>query len=164
MTRRGRQRLLVLILAAGLVAAVVWQTRHDASSAVAASLSPLDPARIDHVELTFRGGPKQAFTRRDGQWYADERPTEPIDGGKLDELASMAAVPAFSWRPASDFDPAKLGLAPPLATLRLDDTELEFGEPAAVGEQRYVRVGDRIALVPLQALPRPMSGKRVPLS
>lgn len=155
MTRRSRQRLLMLAVVALLAGGVVWQTRHDAATSVAASLSPQDPDAVQRIALTFRGGTTQRFHRDARRWLHDGADTTPVDTERLDELANMAAVPVFSWRPATEFDPAKIGLAPPLATLTLDDTTFDFGEPSAVGEQRYVKVGDRIALVPLKALPRP---------
>ena len=69
--------------------------------------------------------------------------------------ASTAAAPVMSWRAASEFNPAKIGLHPPQAILRLDGQTLEFGETVVTGAQRYVRVGQRIALVPARFSPRP---------
>ena len=57
-------------------------------------------------------------------------------------------------RPASDFDPAKIGLQPPRAVLGLDGEKLEFGESSVTGPQHYVRVGDRVALVSSRYMPR----------
>lgn len=159
MKRRNRQRMWMLAAVALLVGGVAWQTRHDAATSVAASLSTQNADAVQRIALTFRGGVTQRFHREGRRWLRDDGATSPIDNDRLDELANMVAVPVFSWRPVSDFEPAKIGLAPPLATLRLDDTTFDFGEPAAVGEQRYVKVGDRIALVPLKALPRPPRDK-----
>jgi hypothetical protein len=76
------------------------------------------------------------------------------DEGRAEELASLAATPVADWKPADDFDPAKVGLAPPIAVLTIDGTRIDFGEMTALGKQRYARVGQRIAFVPAQALPR----------
>jgi hypothetical protein len=78
----------------------------------------------------------------------------PTDEGRVEELASLAATPVAAWKPASNFDAARIGLAPPVATLVVDGTRVEFGEMAALGKQRYAKVGQRIAFVPAQALPR----------
>jgi hypothetical protein len=47
-----------------------------------------------------------------------------------------------------ELDARKLGLDPPWATLQLDDTILKFGTTDAILGDRYVMLGDTIALVP----------------
>jgi len=76
------------------------------------------------------------------------------DDARLNDLADTAAAHVLSWRPASDFEPAKIGLAPPRAVLALDGQVLEFGESSVTGPQHYVRVGQRIALVASRYVPR----------
>jgi hypothetical protein len=61
----------------------------------------------------------------------------------------------LSWRPLADFDPARIGLAPPSVVLTLDGHALAFGEAAVTGPLRYVRAGDRVALVSVRFTPRP---------
>ncbi|WP_324348244.1 DUF4340 domain-containing protein [Pinirhizobacter sp.] len=154
--KRQTLRRLTMVTVVAFLALAMWlQVYRDNSRAQQQMLSSLDEAAITHVELAFRGGPRTSWTRRDGAWQLDGSPGTAVDQGRLEDLVNLAAAPVASWRPASDFDIAKLGLAPPVATLRLDGTTLEFGEPAAIGQLRYARVGERIALVPLQALPRP---------
>jgi len=145
-----------MVTVVAFLALAMWlQVHKDNSRAQQQMLSALDETAITHVKLAFRGGPKTSWTRRNGTWQLDDSPGIAVDQGRLEDLVNLAAAPVANWRAASDFDMAKLGLAPPLAILRLDDTTLEFGDPAAIGQLRYARVGDRIALIPLQALPRP---------
>jgi hypothetical protein len=154
--KRRTLRRLIMVAVVSLLASAMWlQVHRDNARAQQQMLSVLDEADIKHVELSFRGGARHAWTRRDGAWTLDGAPAAVVDQGRMADLANLAAAPVASWRPASEFDMAKLGLSPPLATLRLDDTTIEFGEPAAIGQLRYARVGERVALVPLQALPRP---------
>jgi hypothetical protein len=94
------------------------------------------------------------YEKHAGHWWRiDGTPARAIDG-RLDELAGTAAASVLSWRPASDFDPAKIGLVPPRAVLDLDGQALEFGETSVTGPQHYVRVGQRIALVSERYMPR----------
>lgn len=160
MKRQTLRRLTMVTVVAFLALAMWLQVHRDNNRSQQQMLSALDEATITHVELAFRGGQRTSWTRRDGTWQLDGSPGATVDQGRLEDLVNLAAAPVANWRPASDFDMAKLGLAPPLATLRLDDTTLEFGEPAAIGQLRYARVGERIALVPLQALPRPDKATR----
>lgn len=160
MKRQTLRRLTMVTVVAFLALAMWLQVHRDNNRSQQQMLSALDEATITHVELAFRGGQRTSWTRRDGTWQLDGSPGAAVDQGRLEDLVNLAAAPVANWRPASDFDMAKLGLAPPLAILRLDDTTLEFGEPAAIGQLRYARVGERIALVPLQALPRPDKATR----
>lgn len=160
MKRQTLRRLTMVTVVTFLAGAMWLQVHRDNSRAQQLMLLPVDEAAITHVELAFRGAPRKSWTHRDGTWTLDGSPGTAVDQGRLEDLVNLAAAPVASWRPVSDFDIAKLGLAPPLATLRLDDTTLEFGEPAAIGQLRYARVGERIALIPLQALPRPDKVRR----
>ncbi|HEY4145150.1 hypothetical protein [Pinirhizobacter sp.] len=145
-------RFIGALLLAILIAAVVWQWHADEAQARVHTLTTLDPDAVRDIEVTLRGLPGQRFERRDGHWTSG---AAHVDEGRADDLAALAATPVADWRPAVEFDPAKIGLAPPLAVLLLDGTRVEFGEMTALGKQRYARVGDRIAIVPAQALPRP---------
>lgn len=144
-------RLMGIALLLLLVGAVAWQWHADESDAREHTLTALDPASVSHIEVDLKGLPAQRFERRDDRWIGA---SGPADEGRAEELASLAETPVASWKPASDFDPARIGLAPPIAVLVLDGTRIEFGEMTALGKQRYARVAGRIAFVPAQALPR----------
>lgn len=153
MKRAARQRLILLLVVAALLVLAGWQLRRDALNDTG-PLTALDPASISHITLTLRGAPAMHYEKRDGHWWrTDGTPTRAKDG-RLNELADTAAAHVLSWRPASDFEPAKIGLAPPQAVLELDGQSLEFGESSVTGPQHYVRVGQRVALVSTRYMPR----------
>ena len=153
MKRATRQRLLLLFVVAALVALAAWQLRRDAQRDTGTLLA-LDPASVSHITLTLPGAAAMHYEKRDGHWWRiDGTPTRAIDG-RLNELAGTAAAHVLSWRPASDFDPAKIGLATPQAVLELDGHALEFGESSVTGPQHYVRVAQRVALVSTRYMPR----------
>lgn len=154
MRRAARQRLALVLGVAVLAAAALWQWRHD-NAASPATLLPLDPGAITRVSLTLPGDPPEHYVRRDGHWWRDANPPVPADEGRLEQLTGLAAAQAFDWRPLSDFDPARIGLTRPVATLTLDDRTLRFGDTSATGPLRYVQVGDRVAQVSLHDTPRP---------
>ncbi|MEW5833731.1 MAG: hypothetical protein AB1832_01590 [Pseudomonadota bacterium] len=154
MRRAVRRRFALVLVVAGLAAAALWQWRHDAAVSPA-TLLPLDPDAITHVTLALPGHPTEQYVRRDGHWWRDGEPPVAADEGRLEQLTGIAAAQAFGWRPLSDFDPARIGLTHPVATLTLDDRTLRFGDTSATGPLRYVQVGDRVALVPILATPRP---------
>ncbi|KRF02235.1 hypothetical protein ASG87_11140 [Frateuria sp. Soil773] len=160
MTRSGRRRLVALLAVAALLAAAGWQWRQDRHAADGTLLAR-DPASIDAIALRLAGAPVEHYARRDGHWWRTDAGT-PVraDDGRLGELAEVAAAPVLGWREADAFEPGRIGLSHPLAVLTLDGQALEFGESMATGPLRYVRVGRRIALVPLRYTPRPVQGVR----
>lgn len=157
MTRAARQRVAVLVVVLALLALALWQWRMDVRAAPG-SLLALAPSSIARISLTVGKSPAMHYERRDGHWWRVDGAVQPADDGRLKELAATAAAPVASWRPVGDFDPARIGLSPPQAVLRLNDQALEFGEVASIGPLRYVRVGARVALVPARYAPRPPTG------
>ena len=157
MLRANRQRVSLFVVILALLALAAWQWQHDTRNAVDSVLT-LAPEQVSQIALTLGNTPTMHYEKRDGHWWrVDGAPTR-ADDGRLAELANTAAAPVMSWRAASDFNPAKIGLHPPQAILSLDGQTLEFGETAVTGAQRYVRVGQRIALVPARFSPRPPTG------
>ncbi|MDF4004883.1 hypothetical protein [Luteibacter sahnii] len=146
-------RVVAIVLLALVAVAVAWQWHADDTEARDHMLTGLDPAAITHLDVSLRGFATQRFERRDDHWTADG--ATPVDAGRVEELAQLARTPVDAWKPSSDVDPTRIGLSPPTAVLTLDGTRLEFGDMTALGKRRYVRVGDRVAIVPAQALPRP---------
>ena len=146
-----KARLAGIACLVALVAGVAWQWHADNADARAHTLTALDPDAVRHIEVDLRGLPPERFERSGDRWTIAGAPA---DEGRAGEFASLAATPVASWREVSEFDAAKIGLSPPVAVLVLDDVRLEFGEMTALGKQRYVKAGDRIAIVPAQALPR----------
>ena len=157
MTRAARQRIAVLGGVLALLALAFWQWRADARVAPGVLLD-VAPSAIQRVSLAIGDAPPMRYEQRDGHWWRVDGAPHPADDGRLAELAATAAAPVASWRAASDFDLARIGLSPPQAVLHLDGQTLEFGEVAAIGPLRYVRVGARVALVPARYAPRPPTG------
>ncbi|WP_430391710.1 hypothetical protein [Dyella sp. 20L07] len=158
MKRTTRQRLWLIGGAAVLVSAAAWQWQRDASDAPGTLLKK-PPSTVSEITLGIGNSPMEHYTKRDGHWWRTDGAPVRTDDGRLGELSDTAAAEVLSWRPASDFDAAKIGLAPPLAVLSLDGQRLEFGETSVTGPQRYVRVGDRVALISMRYMPRPATSK-----
>lgn len=153
MKRAARQRLLLLLAALTLMLLAVWQLQRDARNETG-PLTSIDPASVTRITLTLPGAPTMHYEKRDGHWWRiDGTPVRAIDA-RLGDLADAAAAHVLGWRPAGDFDAAKIGLAPPKAVLALDGQTLEFGETSVTGPQHYVRVGARVALVSSRYMPR----------
>jgi hypothetical protein len=153
MKRAAKQRLWLAAGIGVLVAVAGWQWRQDAAQAPG-TLLKIAPTQVHQVALTLGHGATEHYERRDGHWWRTDGQPARADDGRLDELADTAAAAVLSWRPASDFDPARIGLSPPVAVLTLDGQRLEFGETSVTGPQRYVRLGGRVALISVRYTPR----------
>lgn len=153
MKRATRQRLWLGGGVAVLVAVAGWQWREDRAQAPGTLLN-MDPVAVNEIALAIGNSPSEHFARRDGHWWRTDGTPTRADDGRLGELADTAAAAVLSWRPVSDFNLTRIGLATPVAVLTLDGQRLEFGETSVTGPQRYVRVGDRIALISVRYTPR----------
>jgi hypothetical protein len=162
MKRKTRGRLVLLAVVGIVVIAALWQWQRDRRNDPGHLLG-IDPATVDQIGLQFQNAPMQRYSRHDGHWWKADGHDERADDGRLNELAEAAAADVLQWRPVQDFSLPRLGLAPPLATLELNGRRVEFGETSVTGPQRYVRVGDRIALIPARYSPRPIEGKAMSL-
>lgn len=158
MKRALRQRLMLISAVAVLLALVGWQQHRDALAAPG-TLLKIDPARIKRIALTLGDTPALHYEKRNGHWWRVDGTATRADDGRLGELANTATADVLSWRPASDFQAARIGLAPPRAMLVLNGHTLAFGGTSVTGPQSYVQVGDRIALVSERYMPRPPTTK-----
>lgn len=162
MRRSVRRRLLLACAALALLALAGWQWRQQTGESPGTLLT-LAPASIQQVVLRIGSAPAQHFAKRQGQWWRTDGTAVRADDGRLNELTQTAAAAVLRWRPAGDFDPARIGLSPPSASLSLDGHVLDFGETSVTGPQCYVRVDGRVALISLRYTPRPVAGKALEL-
>ncbi|WEN15884.1 hypothetical protein PY254_04220 [Rhodanobacter sp. AS-Z3] len=155
MKRAHRQNLLLLLVVLALLALAGWQWLRDTSQETG-NLTALDPSAITQISLTLPGAPALNYAKHAGGhwWRTDGTPSRVADDDRLNDLSEIAAAHVLSWRPASDFESAKIGLTPPRAVLVLNGQKLEFGESSVTGPQHYVRIGTRVALVSSRYMPR----------
>ncbi|WP_329741747.1 hypothetical protein [Dyella sp. A6] len=155
MKRAARQRLGLLLGAGVLLALALWQWQRDRAEAPGTLLS-LDPSQVTRIELKVGTAAPKHYSHHDGHWWLEHDGTATrADDARVTALAAIAAAPVEHWRKASDFDLARIGLAPPGTILTLDGRTLRFGASAAIGYRCYVQVGTRIALISLRYMPQP---------
>ncbi|MFN9730360.1 MAG: hypothetical protein ACK59M_07835 [Pseudomonadota bacterium] len=147
MTRQARHTwiLVAVVLALGLAA--MGETLRDARNAPRPLLADA-PQRVDAIELACAScdAPRR-FQRVQGRWRLIAPWDVPADLESVERLLGISAIPVrrrFGDVPAA---PESLGLAPPLATVALGDTRIEFGTTEAIDQARFVRIGGQVALV-----------------
>lgn len=147
MKRRTRSTLWLLATLAALVAAVQWQVRHERAR-MSDPLSALDLDAVRRIEVDCRGCEPRRYEKADGAWRMLAPDARAADEQVVARLLAIARAPVRTRYAQGELDPARIGLVPPLATLRLDDVVLAFGTTDAIHGDRYVAVGDGVALVP----------------
>jgi hypothetical protein len=157
-TRANRNLVVLAIVAAVLVAAVLWVGRREYLRDPP-TLTPLDPGAVTKVELDIPPIAPQMFEQRHGGWWRVKPAEARADDARVQRLANLAATPVSRWMTAAGTDLAKVGLEHPSATLVLNGERLEYGGLTAIDDLRYVKVGDKIALVPRQYSPEVMLTK-----
>lgn len=158
MTRANRNLGILAIIAIALVAAVLWIGRREYLRDPPA-LTALDPEAVTKIELDIPAIAPQVFERRADGWWRVQPAEARADDARVQRLAKLAATPVARWVPLSDITLSKVGLDHPSASLILNGTRLEYGGLTAIDELRYVRVGDKVALVPRQYSPEVMLTK-----
>lgn len=147
MKRAHRLHLGLLVSVALLAALVGWSARHETAMAAPDTLLPLPADAVTTICIDTRQGVTRAFVKRDGQWHMTTPHQGLANQKHLQRLAALADAKVLGWRPVADFQPAKIGMAPPWATITVDGHALAFGALSALAPQRYVRVGDHIAMI-----------------
>ena len=142
----------MLAAVVALLAIVLWLGARD-QRAAPLTLTDLDPDSITRIELTISQQPAQVFEKSGGHWWRVSPSRTRGNDEHLQRLAKLALTPVARWAKADAFDPAKIGLSQPAATLVLDGVRLRYGALSALDNLRYVAVGDRVALVPQQDSP-----------
>ena len=158
MTRANRNLGILAIIAIALVVAVLWIGRREYLRDPP-TLTPLDPDAMTKIELDIPAIASQVFERRADGWWRVQPSEARADDARVQRLANLAATSVARWIPSSDITLSRIGLEHPSATLVLNGVRLEYGGLTAIDGLRYVRVGDKVALVPRQYSPEVMLTK-----
>jgi len=83
-----------------------------------------------------------------GRWDIERTPALPVDSLQMNALLRLAEQEAVRSYAASELELSQLQLEPPYATVFLNDTAVELGNLEPIESLRYVRVADRVHLIP----------------
>ena len=147
MRRNARINAILAALVAALAVLAWWQVRSEIGQREPA-LSTLDPSTVGRIHVRCTQCVAREFVRSDGDWRMRAPYPLDADDALVGRLLAIAGSPVRARHAIADFDPAKIGLAPPLMTLELGALIFEIGMADALRGDRYVRVGDVIAMVP----------------
>ena len=147
MRRRNRSLLMLFTVAVLLALGVAAQIAHERALAPQA-LTRLDPEAIRRVEVRCDACMPRRFERTDDGWHMRAPYDVPADPAAVRRLLALARAPVRLRLAPTDYDPARLGLAPPSIVVVLDAVTIEIGAEDPIEHDRYVRVGGELARVP----------------
>jgi hypothetical protein len=145
--RRQRRKTWILV---GVVfvlgaAAVAEQVRER--MLVPKPLYAAPERELRTIVLDCEGCTRRRLVRLRGAWELAEPYVLPVAPERIDEIMTILRAPVRNRHAAAEFDAKKIGLAPPYAVLQADQRTFEYGTTDALHHDRYVRIGDQVALV-----------------
>lgn len=141
-----RTNLILLALALLLGVAVFAEVRRE-QDLREPPLTTLDIDAINAFSVQCHDCASRRFEKISGHWWMQTPYRLPADDNAVARLLAIAHEPVRSLRAAGALDLPRLGLDPAWATMELGSEQLAFGTTDAIDGDRYVRIGNRIALV-----------------
>ncbi|MDO6460526.1 hypothetical protein Q4485_07455 [Granulosicoccaceae sp. 1_MG-2023] len=140
----GLTLLLLVLLGLGSVFFRSESTPH---------LSTLNSADASELHFELADGRAAALQKRDDGWYLTAPWQRRADASRVQVLLTVLTLPAPVVYSPDELAPAEAGLDKPAGVLNINGTRFEFGRADATQRRRYVRSGDRIALLSDLAFP-----------
>ncbi len=110
-------------------------------------LTELDPAAIARVRIETPDAEPMEAVRQGEDWRLRTPFQLAANAFRMDTLTRAAEAASHARYQVAEEELARFGLAPPQATLHLNDTALAFGDTEPLSGRRYVRVRGEIHLV-----------------
>ena len=146
LSRRWVINCVLIVLIAGLAWAGL-RLDNNSSAEKRSGISKLSPADIDRLEIQA-GESRLKLARDADSWNIDYPINWPAQDASIGRILSILNADARPLGNAADVDLAALGLEPPTASLRFNDTRLLFGATNNIGERRYVMIDSKLYLLP----------------
>lgn len=109
-------------------------------------LTPLTAETVDRITIAHPQQPAIKLEKNDAGWRLTEPVQAEADKFEVNGVLSLATLEQKTTLPAAEVNVADLGLDPPAYTVTLNSVSLEMGGVEPIQFQRYIRVGDTIAL------------------
>lgn len=147
--RSPTRNLILLALGVALLGAAVYAQLEHERALAPQPVTALDTDKVRRLEIVCLSVCRsRRFERNEAGWQMLEPYAQPARAEAIAHLLAVARAPARMRANAHDYDLSKLGLAPPLLTLRLDDSVIAVGDEDPIEHDRYMLVGAELLRVP----------------
>ncbi|TDY04119.1 DUF4340 domain-containing protein [Thiohalophilus thiocyanatoxydans] len=147
-----RSRLLLnlaLLLLLIILALAVFYTSRESKQPGPQQLSELDPGEVTQIELQRKQDEPITLHKRQAGWYMQSPYTVAANDYRIQALLRLLQAEYTGSHDITKLDPTDYGLDQPRATVTYNDTlRIAFGDTEPLSEQRYVRLADRLYLIP----------------
>lgn len=137
--------LLVLVIALAAITYIIPTHKKTPPPPLIADLAPGQVTRV-HIERP--GRESVSLAKESGHWFVTAPVKARANDFRINALLAVVQASSHTRFKAAGEDLGKFKLAPPRARLKLNDTEIKFGDVDPVNDRRYVQVGDMIHLIP----------------
>ena len=141
---------LVLLCLAGILLAVILYRPGMQPEPVPQTVTALTGEAISRIQVTRSTREPLLFTRAADGWMITGSHEIPASGMQMRLLLALLHARAIRSYPADSLDLEAIGLAPPQATLMLDDNRFDIGLTDPLDRLRYIQTGGTVVLVPDQ--------------
>jgi hypothetical protein len=139
---------LLLLLAIGVLILITLYEPGIEKTPPAATLTPLPTDEVTRIELVRKTHPPLLLEQVGDDWRIQRDPVLPADTAQVQALTRIADQTSERSYAADQLDLKKLELDPPASRVTLNDLTLDFGALDGLDGLRYVRIGDRVSLIP----------------
>ncbi|HFD79191.1 MAG TPA: hypothetical protein ENK05_02200 [Gammaproteobacteria bacterium] len=148
MKSRWITNLLLLLGVAMLTLVARYQPGLDKPVETAA-ITRLSADQVRRIHLNRPVRPDLVLVRdAQGGWFIEHEPRLPADRHQVDSLTRLVQQKPVRSYAAGELELDRLQLDPPYASAIMNDLAIEFGGLEPLQDLRYVRVNDRVHLIP----------------
>jgi hypothetical protein len=136
---------LILLAGVAVLGATVYFSREQP-----VRLEPLTALKADavtHIALDITGEKAIRLEKTGEHWMLVEPVRAPADEFAVSTLTGIASTEVQNTLDPGSMELADLGLSPPTSVIHLNDQTIEFGTTEPLKHRRYVRIGERTALI-----------------
>jgi hypothetical protein len=137
---------VLIVLIAGLAYAGFYFDAKDAAE-TKPTISELSPDDVHSIDIQY-GDLRLGLKRGTEGWDLESPINWPAHDTNVGRLVSILNFETNALADAADVDLAQLGLQPPHASIRFNDTLLQFGTTNNIGDRRYVMQDTTLFLIP----------------
>lgn len=142
--KRSQLNAVLLVVGLGLAVVVFLSQEKEKKGE---PLTPLVASAVSKITLDHPGKPAITLEKRDGQWQLSAPVQAHAEAVEINGILALATMETKSTLDAAQVKLADLGLDPAQYRVTLNDVALDIGGTEPLQFRRYIKVGDKIALV-----------------
>ena len=135
--------LLVIVIALFLLVNVDQEPEQVRPQTIAEHL----PAEVNVIHIDKPGKQTISLQRANGHWELTKPFKSRADQNMVGRLLAITRLEISSIIGDDAINIEHTGLAQPVATVTFNDVPIIFGSPQPVGQQRYIKLGNKVMLV-----------------